>query len=136
MTLLRTIPGFTRLLVGLFLAAQFAGIVLMPPANAVPAIATQASHDLASHTDEMDAAAHHHAHPQGKGHSMPCGHHNDGGNPVNTCCALHACFAGLLPPAVAIAAETAAGEPLTASPDNVAHGAPGGRLDRPPRHLP
>jgi hypothetical protein len=133
MKLLRTIPWFTRLLVGLFLAAQFAAMVSSPRANALPVSAAGAFHLDTLHTD---ASQGHHHHVQGHdGHAIPCGHQDNGGNPAETCCALHACFAGLMPPAVTIAAEIAAGEPLAASPDDVARGATADRLDRPPRPL-
>jgi hypothetical protein len=122
--LLRTIPWFTRLLVGLFLVAQFAGVVSR--ANALP-MTVAASQARASQMDGSEV--HHHVHnDQG-------GLHDHGGNPADTCCALHACFAGVLPPVIAIATETAVGEPLSVRPDDLAPGAPGGRLDRPPRPL-
>jgi hypothetical protein len=131
---LRTIPWFTRLLVGLFLAAQFAGMVSTPRANALPAPAAAAFHAGTSHAGAPPAA--HHAHVQGyDGHGVPCAHHDRDGNPADTCCALHACFAGLLPPAVAVAVDTAGGEPLAARPDAAARDALAGRLDRPPRPL-
>jgi hypothetical protein len=130
MKLLRTIPWFTRLLVGLFLVAQLAGMVSSPRADTMPLTAAGASQ---ADTPKMDASHGHHHHAQGHGgHSMPCGHV---GSPADSCCALHACFAGLLPLAVAIAVETAAGESLSTGRDDLARGAPGDRLDRPPRPL-
>jgi hypothetical protein len=142
MKVLRTIPWFTRLLVALFLAAQFAGMVSMPHANAAPMPHAGASHVTASgmavsvpHASHMHpSAAHHDAPAQGNGSSgMPCGHHDGGGAPADTCCALHACFAGLMPPAVAVAAEIVASEHLPAGADDRAASAPSDRLDRPPR---
>jgi hypothetical protein len=128
MKLLRTIPWFTRVLVGLFLVAQFAGMASSPRANALPMAAAGTPQSDALH---VDAPARHHHHAQSRvDHGTPCG-----GNPADGCCALHACFSGLLPPVVAIAAVTVAGEPLSVSPDDVAPGAPSGRLDRPPRPL-
>jgi uncharacterized membrane protein len=129
--LLRTISWFTRLLVGLFLVAQFAGVVSAPRANALPMMAAAAQTGV-SHMDGVEV--HHHA----QGHNDQGGlhdHHDRSGNPADTCCALHACFAGVLPPVIAIAAETVVGEPLCVRPDDLAPGAPGGRLDRPPRPL-
>jgi hypothetical protein len=132
MKLLRTIPWFTRLLVGLFLAAQFTGMVSRR-ADAMPVAPAGASQMDALYTDASKA---HHHHAQGhSSHGMPSDHSDCSGNPADACCALHACCAGLLPPAVAIAAETIAGEPLAAGPDNAALGARGGRLERPPRPL-
>ncbi len=129
MKLLRTIPWFTRLLVGLFLVAQFAGLVSAPRANALP-MTVAASQARASQMDGSEL--HHHMHnDQGGLHDS----HDHGGNPADTCCALHACCAGVLPPVVAIATETAAGEPLCVRPDDLAPGEPRDRLDRPPRPL-
>ena len=131
MKLLRTIPWFTRLLVGLFLVAQFAGVVSAPRASALPMTAA-AFQTSASQIDGFKV--HHHAqghHDQG---GVP-GLHDHGGNLADTCCALHACFAGVLPPIIAIATETAVGEPLSVRPDDLAPSAHGGRLDRPPRPL-
>jgi hypothetical protein len=129
---LRTIPWFTRLLVGLFLVAQFAGMVSSPRANAMP-VTSGASQTDAPH---MRASQAHHHHAQGhSNHGMPCDHRDCSGNPADACCALHACCAGLLPPVAAIATETIAGEPLAAGPDYAALGARGGRLERPPRPL-
>jgi hypothetical protein len=138
MKLLRTIPWFTRLLVGLFLVAQFAGMVSSPRVNAMPVTSAGASKMDAPHMDapHMDASQAHHHHAQGhRNHGIPCDHRDCIGNPADACCALHACFAGLLPPVAAIATETIAGEPLAAGPDNSALGARGGRLERPPRPL-
>jgi hypothetical protein len=133
MKLLRTIPRFTRLLVGLFLVAQFAGMVSSPRANALPVTAAGASQ---TDTHHMDTPRSHQHHAQGhRDHGMPCGQHDCSINPADACCALHACFAGLLPPIVAIATEAIVGEPLSVSPDDLACGAQGGRLDRPPRPL-
>jgi hypothetical protein len=128
--LLRTIPWFTRLLVGLFLAAQFSGMASPPRASALPATAA-APHGYVS------ADHHHRVSAQDHGsRGLPCGHHDQSGSPADTCCALHACFAGLLPPVVTIAAGTASSEQLSASPNDHAPGTPGNRLDRPPRPLP
>ena len=133
MKLLRTIPWFTRLLVGVFLVAQFAGMVSAPCANALPVKAAGA---IQTDMLRMDASQGHHQHGQGHDdHGMQPGHHDHGGGPADACCALHACFAGLLPPVAAIGTDTLAGEPLAAAPNDVAPGAPGGRLDRPPRPL-
>jgi hypothetical protein len=131
MKLLRTIPWFTRLLVGLFLVAQFAGMASPPPAKALPLTGVAAIQTSPLHVDGSSGHGHH---AQGHGdHGMPCGHPDHDGNPVDACCALHACCAGLLPPVVAIATETVLGELLSAGPDAAAAGTSSGRLDRPPR---
>jgi len=123
MKLLRTIPGFVRLLVGLFLVAQFAGVVSSPRASALSLATAPASHDHQHHA---------HAHgDQGKPHN----HHDHGRSLVDTCCALHAYFAGVLPPIVAIETAAVIGKPLSIGTDTEALGVPRGRLDRPPRPL-
>jgi len=120
---LRTIPWFVRLLVGLFLVAQFAGVVSSPRASALPLPTAAAPHD-----------DHHHAQDHGD-HGKPHDHHDHGGTLADTCCALHAYFAGVLPPVAAIETEGVVGEQLSVGPDHLALGIPRGRLDRPPRPL-
>jgi hypothetical protein len=121
--LLRAIPGFVRLLVGLFLVAQLAGVVSAPLASALPMATALASPD-------------HHHHAQNHGdHGKLHNHHDHSGSLADPCCALHAYFAGVLPPVVAIETESPIGEPLSVGPDNLALGIPPGRLDRPPRPL-
>jgi hypothetical protein len=128
--LLRTIPGFVRLLVGLFLVAQFAGVVSSPRSSAMPLTAPPASHEqhhhAQDHSDHLQDRIDH-----GKRHD----HHDHGGNLADTCCALHAYFAGVLPPIIAIRAESVIGKPLSVGLDNLAVGVSPGRLDRPPRPL-
>jgi hypothetical protein len=126
MNRLRTVPVFVRLLVGLFLAAQLAGVVSSPRASAHPAMPDAGI--APSHHDH----AHHHDDGSGSG---PAPHQHDGGNLADTCCALHAYFAGVLPPAVAVKTASIVGERLAARPDDQAPGLPPGRLDRPPRPL-
>ena len=113
----RTIRGFVRLLVALFVVAQFAGVVSSPRAGAQPIPDAAAAHD--HHAEEGNLPYH--------------GDHS--GNLADTCCALHACFAGILPPAVAIETGSAIGESLAVYPDDRDRGMPPGRLDRPPRPL-
>jgi hypothetical protein len=120
---LRTIPWFIRLLVGLFLVAQFAGVVSSPRASALPVAAALASHGYDQHAlDHSD-------------HGQPQHHHDHSGSLADTCCGLHACFAGVLPPLAAAATECVAGEPIAVIADNLTLGLSGGRLDRPPRPL-
>jgi hypothetical protein len=118
MSWFRTIPGIVRLLVGLFLVAQFAGVVSSPRAGAQP----------------ITAASHQHGHDHGdpgKAH-----HHRDhGGALADTCCALNAYFTGVLPPVIAIETGRITGEPLAVGRDHQSVGVPPGRLDRPPRPL-
>jgi hypothetical protein len=121
---LRTIPWFIRLLVCLFVAAQFAGVVSSPRANAFPARASaEASHD--DHQHAQDHATHNTRHD----------HHDHSGGLADTCCGLHACFAGVLPPLAAVKTECKIGEPIAVVADDLTLGLSGDRLDRPPRPL-
>ena len=119
----RTIPGFVRLLAALFLVAQFAGVVSSPRAGAQPIPNAATSHSHHQHGDDHadEGKIHHH------------GDHN--GNLADTCCALHAYFAGVLPPVIAIETVSVTGRRLAAGPDDLGLGVPSGRLDRPPRPL-
>ena len=117
---LRSIPRFVRLLVGLFLLAQLAGVVSSPRANALPMPDAEHSHQHHGHHHDGSGAAH---------------HHGDQGNLADTCCALHAYFAGVMPPAIAVKTATVVAERLAAGPDHQSRGVPPGRLDRPPRPL-
>ena len=118
---LRTMPWFVRLLVGLFLIAQFAGVVSSPRASAL---------QLA--TASVSQGHHQHAHDQADG-AKPHDHHDHSGSPADTCCALHAYFSGILPPVIAIENRSVIAESLSVSPDTSALGVPPERLDRPPR---
>jgi hypothetical protein len=122
---LRTIPGFVHLLVAMFMMAQFAGVVSSPRSNSQPV-----PDAIASHTHHQHAADHAHDHGQGAAH-----HHDGGGNGnlADTCCALHAYFAGVLPPMIAIEATNVVGQRLAAGIDDRGFGVPPDRLDRPPR---
>jgi hypothetical protein len=120
--LLRTTPSLVRLLVGLFLVAQAAGLVSMPRASALPIAAALASHDHNQHA--LNQAGH------GERHD-----HHDHDGLADRCCGLHACFVGVLPPVTAVETAGAIGEPLSAATHDLALGIPGGRLDRPPRPL-
>ena len=120
---LRTIPWFVRLLVGLFLVAQFAGVVSSPRASAQQLATAAASHNH-----------HQHAHDHADG-AKPNDHHDHSGSLADTCCALHAYFSGVLPPVIAIENGTVIAESLSVRPDTSALGVPPDRLDRPPRPL-
>jgi len=109
------------LLVALFVVAQFAGVVSSPRASAQP-IANAAAHN-----------DHQHGHDHADEGKVP--HHGDRRNLADTCCALHAYFAGVLPPAILIETGSIIGESLAVDPDDQDHGMPPGRLDRPPRPL-
>ena len=118
---LRSTPCFVRVLVALFLVAQFAGVVSSPLASAHAAANTTASH-----------VDHQHSHGQGREGSRH--HHGDQSRDrADLCCALHAFFAGVLPSAV----ETAdvVGERIAVILTDVGAGVDPGRLDRPPRPM-
>src|SRR5262244_931693 len=110
----RTIPGFVRALVALFVIAQFAGVVSSPLAKAHVAVGAVVAHASHNHADNNHAADHRHdecAHP-GAG---ACDH-------ADYCCALHAFFAGILPPAAAIDNAAIAGETLRPAVTDAAFG--------------
>ncbi len=113
----RTIPGFIRPLIALFLVAQLAGVVSSPAeALAIP----------------NAPAFHHSAH-----HHHGAGHHHGGKERavIDHCCALHAFFAGVLPPAVAMDFVTDEGRVLAPELSALGVGVPPVPLDRPPRRL-
>jgi hypothetical protein len=117
----RTLPCLVRATVGLFMLAQLAGVVSSPLASA--RVAPTA---IAAHVDQR------HVH----GHSdRECPHHqgerND--NRADFCCALHAFFAGVLPPAIAIASVNTSAQRFIAPESDLGLGADQRRLDRPPR---
>jgi hypothetical protein len=129
----RTKAHAIRLLVALFLVAQFAGVVSSPlqqaHAAAGVAIAHAGHHQADSHqADRHRADGHRHdtcAHPD----AGACTDHAD------YCCALHAFFAGILPPAAAIDNAVVTGEILRPAVTDIALGLHPSRLDRPPRPL-
>ena len=118
---LRTIPGFVYLLVNLFMVAQLSGVVSSPRSNAPPEF-------VVAHSDGQHS---HHGHV----HDHGATHHHDGANLADTCCALHAYFAGVLPPIIAIETGRVSGTRLAALIDDEGRGIAPGRLDRPPRPL-
>ena len=118
---LRTITGFVRVLVALFLVAQFAGVVSSPLASAE------------AFANAVDSHVHYgHMHDQGRGQSADQhGHRN--GDHVDHCCALHAFFAGIMPPLVAIEMMNIVEQRLVGHLTSAGRGVAQGRLDRPPR---
>lgn len=123
----RTMTFFVRVLVVLFLVAQFAGVVSSPLASAdafANAIASHAHHH------------HHHQHGHFQDFRSDADHQGDqGGDHVDHCCALHAFFAGVLPPVIALQTMDVVGQQLAADVADVVLGVAPGRLDRPPRPL-
>jgi hypothetical protein len=127
----RTIPRFVRALVALFVLAQFAGVVPSPLAQARTASGAAFSHVRHYHADGHHAGAH-----RADGHRANGCLHPDGSaypDHADYCCALHAFFAGILPPAAAIDSIVLAGEMLRPAVTDIALGLHPGRLDRPPR---
>jgi hypothetical protein len=127
----RTVRRFVRALVALFVLAQFAGVVSSPLAQARTASGTAISHVSHDHPDGHQAGAH-----RADSHRHSGYPHPDGGacpDHADYCCALHAFFAGILPPATAVEAKGIEGETLRPPVTDVAHGLHPGRLDRPPR---
>ena len=127
----RTIPRFVRALVALFVLAQVAGVVSSPLAQAHTASGAPISHVSHHHADGHRAAPH-----RADGHRHNGCLHSDGSacpDHADYCCALHAFFAGILPPAAAIDNVVPASERLRPAVTDVALGLDPGRLDRPPR---
>jgi hypothetical protein len=127
----RTMPRFVRALVALFVLAQFAGVVSSPLAQARTASGTTISHVSHHHAGGHHATAH-----RADGNRHNGGPHPDGGaclDHADYCCALHAFFAGILPPVAAIENAGIASETLSPAVTDVALGLPPGRPDRPPR---
>jgi hypothetical protein len=105
----RTRARAIRLLIALFLVAQFAGVVASPLKQAHAAAGA-----VIAHTSHHQAGGHvaggHHA---GGHHHDGCAHPGAGAcDHADYCCALHAFFAGILPPAAAIDNAAIAGETL------------------------
>ncbi len=121
MSWLRAIKSFVRVLVALFVIAQFAGVVSSPLASAEVFAKAAASrvHDHHSHLHDHDGNA--------------VRHQSDG--QVDGCCALHAFFAGILPPAIEVPAAIVPEQRFVVNLADIAHGIATGRLDRPPRFL-
>lgn len=118
---LRTVAPFIRVLVGLFVLAQFAGAVSSPFAGAWASEPSAASHGHHDHASGGDIAGMVHEH---------------GGQQQNHgdyCCGLHAVFAGVLPAVAAVASMTLSGERVAANLAQATMGLAPGRLDRPPK---
>jgi hypothetical protein len=120
-----------RILVALFLAAQFAGVVASPLTQAHTASA-----------EAIAQAGHHHAGADHAGKHQADSHRHDGcaypdacTDDADYCCALHAFFVGILPPAAAVDNVVLTGETLHPAVTSVALGLHPSRLDRPPRSL-
>jgi len=121
MSWFRAIKGFVRVLIAFFVIAQFAGVVSSPLASAQAFAKAAASrvHDHHAHLHDHDGKAVH--------------HQSDG--QVDRCCALHAFFAGILPPVIELPAAVVPGQRFVVNLADLAHGVDIGRLDRPPRPL-
>ena len=118
----RTLSSFVRMLVVLFLAAQFAGVVSSPLASA-----DAFANAIVSHV-------HHHQHAHYQDHRSDADHQDDQNRDhVDHCCALHAFFAGVLPPVIAVETMDAVGQRLDADVADVVLSVARGRLDRPPK---
>lgn len=120
---LRTIPRFVRVLVALFLIAQFAGVISSPLASTQAIPNATISHVHHQHALDEDCPGR--AHNQG----------DQGAHHADYCCALHAFFAGVLPSVIAVETADVVGERLAANLTDVSAGVDPGRLDRPPRPL-
>lgn len=121
---LRSLNRSILALVVAFLLAQFAGAVPSPLASAQN-FANAVTHHV-----------HHHQHAHGYSQEGHGSSHNDRtGNHGDTCCALHAFFAGVVPCLAAIEIRAVAGQRIDAvfAEDRVE--ALPNRLDRPPKPI-
>ncbi len=101
----------------LFVAAQFAGVVSSPFANASMKEGNVARHHV--HNDNDHGAIHEHGDQQG--------------GPAETCCALHAFFAGVIPAELTVPGTIKIGRRIAEYPTPVAVGITPKGLDRPPK---
>ena len=115
----RTLSGFVRLLVPLFLLAQLAGVVAAPEA---------------AHAHLAIAAAHVHS-TSDAAHPGLLHRHDHNTDPADHCCALHAFFAGVIPPAIVVETVDIKARRLNSALIDVGTGIASGGLDRPPKRL-
>lgn len=119
----RSISGLARVLVLLFLTAQFAGVVASP---------LQSTQSFASAVEFH--LQHHHMHVQEHGRSVDQEHDGDGGGGhIDHCCALHAFFTGVLPAVITVGTVDMLVQRLAPSIVESPGGIEPGRFDRPPR---
>jgi hypothetical protein len=123
-----------KVLVALFLAAQFAGVVASPLAQAhaatgAPVAPTDHHHAGAEHARSHQA----HQYSADSRHHDGCAHPDACTDHADYCCALHAFFAGILPPVAVIDKTAGVGETLRPAMTDIAPGLHPARLDRPPR---
>ena len=123
---LRTITSFIRVLVALFLIAQFAGVVPMSLASA----------GALGHPVAVASAVPDHHVDGHSGHATFHHHGDQNGDRVDHCCALHAFFAAILPPPIAVHTEDVAGRRLVAELADAGRGVDLDQLGRPPRPVP
>src|SRR5262245_5474891 len=120
----RTKARAVRLLVVLFLVAQFAGVVASPLERAHAAAGTAIAHASHHQANGHDAGGHH----AGSHRHDGCAHPEAGAcDHADYCCALHAFFADILPPAAAIDHAAIAGETLRPAVTDAALGLHPGR---------
>jgi len=130
---LRTIPGLVPLLTGLFVVAQFAGVVPSRVAHASPVVGHPAAHVHAVHVH----GNHVHKHA-GSAHDDCPGHEQGSadlpGAPDSECCALHG-LAAIVPVVVVAVPIGTIGERMADCRTGKVTGLGPGRLDRPPKSL-
>ena len=125
MNWLRTIRGLVPLLTGLFVVAQFAGVVPFRAAPASPPVYQAPAHAHAGHVH--GEIKHKHADGNHSGHE----HRSV---PGSDCCALHGLTA--IVPVLALAVPIGnIGERLTGRRTDEVIGVDARRLDRPPKSL-
>jgi hypothetical protein len=129
------------ILVALFLAAQFAGVVASPlkQAHAAGGPAVEPAGHHHNHTGVGHAGVRHAGAERVSKHHADTRRHDGCVHPdactdhADYCCALHAFFAGILPPTAAIEHVVLTGERLRPAVTDIAPGLHPARLDRPPR---
>jgi len=124
----RTITRFVRLLIGLFVIAQFAGVISSPLAGVQSRHTEAAFHVHYRHGQDTGG--------QDTGGQQILGHPGDPtGDPADHCCALHAFFTGVVPAVIAVEAVDVGARRLAADFADITVAVAPGRLDRPPRRL-
>jgi hypothetical protein len=130
MNWLRTIRGLVPLLTGVFVVAQFAGVVPFRVAHASPVVA--------HHVNSVHVHGEHlHKHADSTHDNCPGHEHGSAelpGAPGTECCALHG-LAAIVPVVVVAVPIGTIGERIADCQTDKVTGVGTGRLERPPKFL-
>lgn len=121
MNWLRRLRGLVRILLVVMLAAQFAGVLASPLAQASPA--RNGAHQIVHHQHVHGTTGLPH---QQRDHKTALSEH---------CCALHAIFVGIIAQAAVPETTFASFTRLALATEAAQHVSAASRLDRPPRSL-